>query len=597
MAYFGSPGPVFSFGSSNSGSDSLFSSSVPSFTFNTSPSTSTSPSPLTSTLSAPPSFPNSTPPFSVPFVGSLHNGNRTTAHNSSTTTGSASISTSKSAPDSAPQISTVPVMTLKLMIEKKMNRVVFSESNKDFIDLLFSFLTLPIGTIIRLLEDKSPPTVIGCMNQLYKSVENLDTQLFITEACKKMLLQLTRLPEVQCKNLKAAIEKNLEPSKCFYFCSNSDCRTGGKGILSDFPNVRCHCGQVLNQLATLTETNSHKGNGGFVKRRVEQFLVSGDFKVMPGSTSPTLTLLKDLNIVDANELESRSLILGPIEILQLLRLSLVSKTPLKHWMHLKQGITFLNELEAKDFGELLDIKPANSESKKMDLKLFVSKCRNEVLYAESGEDFVDFLFSFLTFPLGSIIKLLGGKSSLGCVDNLYSSVQNFSTDNYLQSEEVERMLLSPKLAPFSACESQLLDIEESVNPQYMVDSCWEQNIEWFVRPVIADSNCNSFEGKLSGPLSLVNPKSSAGETTGGGGFVKGPVKFMVTGALAVTLLSPTSITSYLADLNVPITDVCEKVVSVGENEALNLLKMALVSGKALTNVFNLGDGQSVSESE
>ncbi|KAH7855571.1 hypothetical protein Vadar_026366 [Vaccinium darrowii] len=265
------------------------------------------------------------------------------------------------------------------------------------------------------------------------------------------------------------------------------------------------------------------------------------------------------------------------QILQLLRFSLVSKTPLTYWMQLKQGITFPTELEAKDFGELLDTEPANSESKKMDLKLFFSKCRNEVLYAESGEDFVDFLFSFLTFPLGSILKLLGGKSSLGCVDNLYSSVQNLSTNNYLQSEEIERMLLSPKHAPFSACESQLLDIEESVNTQYIVDSC---------------SNCNSFEGIFSGPLSLVNPKSTSGETTGGGGFVKGPVKFMVTDALAVTLLSPTSITSYLADLNVPITDVGKKDVRVGKNEALNLLKMALVSGKALTNVFNLGDGQS-----
>ncbi|KAG5557901.1 hypothetical protein RHGRI_007969 [Rhododendron griersonianum] len=517
-------------------------------------------------MSAPPLLPaSSSPSFSDPIIGIIYNANCTTSLNSSTTTGSASNSTCKvlivpgfadtnctpshesysspndshkkvstTAPDSAPQTSTVLVQYTPA----------FS----------LIFLTLPVGTIIRLLEDKSPPTVIGCMNSLYKSIENLDAQLFVSEACKKMLLQLTRLPEVQCKNLKAMIEKNLEPNKCFYFCANSDCRTGVKGILSDLPNVRCHCGQVMNQLATLVETDSYKGNGGFVKRGAERFL-----------------------------------------ILQLLQLSLVSKTPLTDWVQLKQGTIFPTELEAKDMGELLGTKPANSESKKMDLKLFFSQCGHEVLYAESGEDFVDFLFSFLTFPLGSILKLLGGKSSLGCADNLYSSVENFSTDNYFPSEEIERMLLSPKLAPFSACESQLLHIEESVNPQYMVDSCWEPNAEWFVRPVVADSCCNSFEGKFSGPLSLVNPKSSAGETTGGGGFVNGPVKFMVTDALAVTLLSPISITSYLADLNIRITDVGEKVVSVGENEALNLLKMALVSGKALTNVFKLVADQSVSE--
>ncbi|KAI8564129.1 hypothetical protein RHMOL_Rhmol03G0158000 [Rhododendron molle] len=241
MAYFGSPGTGFSFGSSDPGSGSAFrSSNTPSFILGSFPST--APSPFTSPLSAPPLFSaSSSPSFSDPNIGGLH----TADLNFSITTGSASIPTNKvpivpqsySPPPppspvkgsrkkvstSAPRNSTVPVIGLKLMIEKKKDRVVFAESDKDFIDLLFSFLTLPVGTIIRLLEDKSPPTVIGCMNSLYKSIENLDAQLFVSEACKKMLLQLTRLPAVQCKNLKAMIEKNLEPNKCFYFCANSDC--------------------------------------------------------------------------------------------------------------------------------------------------------------------------------------------------------------------------------------------------------------------------------------------------------------------------------------------------------------------------------------
>ncbi|KAH7855308.1 hypothetical protein Vadar_023548 [Vaccinium darrowii] len=366
---FGS-GSSFSLGSSNhknedrrimrkpktrSGQRRTSSSTTPSFNFGSSLSSSTSAAPPLFSASSSPSFsdliidtnrtqsPEShnkvcssaldSAPQTATVPVSLHNGNHTAALNSSTATVSASISTSKvpveahnnqtndsrkkvsaSAPDSAPQFSILPVITLKLMIDKKTNRVVFSESDKDFIDLLFSFLTLPVGTIMRLLEDKSPPTVIGCMNQLYTSVKNLDTQLFITEACKKMLLQLTRLPEVHCNSLKAVIENNLEPSKCFYVCSNSDCLTAGKGVLSDFPNVRCHCGQVMNRLATLMETNSQKGNGGFVKRGVERFLVSDDLKVMPGLTSLTLMLLKDLNIVDANGLESHSLNLGQIEV-------------------------------------------------------------------------------------------------------------------------------------------------------------------------------------------------------------------------------------------------------------------------------------------
>uniref|UniRef100_A0A5B7B3L5 Uncharacterized protein n=1 Tax=Davidia involucrata TaxID=16924 RepID=A0A5B7B3L5_DAVIN len=451
---------------------------------------------------------------------------------------------STSSHDSTPETTTIPVINLEVMVEKKKNRVVFAESNKDFIDLLFSLLTLSIGTIINLLGDKLPPTVIGCVNNLYKSVENLDTQLLRTEACKEILLQRRRLPEFRCGNLI-----------------------------------------VKNQLATLWEliaaASCDQGEGGFLRGGAERFLISDDLKVMPGSSSPCFMLLKKLSIVDAKELESQSMNVGPVEILQLLRSSLLSKTPLTHWFLLKEGASDLIELELNNMAESLDKRSATSDSKKMNLKLFISKSREQVLYAESGEDFVDLLFSFLTFPLGSILKLLGGKSLLGCVDNLYGSVKDLSTDNYLKSEEVKNKLLCPKLAPFSACENQLLHVEESCSPQYLLYTYGESNTESFVRP-----NGSSF-GEGLGQLSMVNPKSSTGETTGGGGYVKGPAKFMVTDALVVTQLSPISSISFLGKLDVPITDVDEKVVRVGEEEVLNLLKAALISETALTDVFNL----------
>ncbi|KAA8534119.1 hypothetical protein F0562_031688 [Nyssa sinensis] len=366
----------------------------------------------------------------------------------------------------------------------------------------------------------------------------------------------------------------------------------GRGILSEFANVRCHCGQVMNQLATMLEpvdaASCDQGEGGFLKGGADRFLVSDDLRVMPGLSSQCLMLLKNLSIMDAKELESQSMNIGPEEILQLLRSSLLSKTPLTHWIWLKQGASDLMELELNNMAESLDKTSATSDSKKMSLKLFISKSREQVLYAESGEDFADLLFSFLTFPLGSILKLLGGKSLLGCVDNLYGSVKDLSTDNYLKSDELKNMLLCPKLAPFFACENQLLHVEESSSPQYLLYSNGKPNNKWFVRPLTTESNVSSL-GEGLGPLSMVNPKSSTGETTGGGGYVKGPAKFMVTDALVVTQLSPISSISFLGKLDVPITDVDEKVVQVGEEEALNLLKAALISETALTDVFNLTD--------
>ena len=52
---------------------------------------------------------------------------------------------------------------LKLFVEKERNRVVFAEAGSDFIDTLFSFLTLPMGTIVRILNNnlESESRVIG----------------------------------------------------------------------------------------------------------------------------------------------------------------------------------------------------------------------------------------------------------------------------------------------------------------------------------------------------------------------------------------------------------------------------------------------------
>ncbi|KAF6171074.1 hypothetical protein GIB67_010942, partial [Kingdonia uniflora] len=57
----------------------------------------------------------------------------------------------------------------------------------------------------------------------------------------------------------------------------------------------------------------------------------------------------------------------------------------------------------------------------------VSKSLNEVLYAEAGADFVDFIFSILTLPLGSVIKILGGNTNMECIDNFYKSTDKIFT--------------------------------------------------------------------------------------------------------------------------------------------------------------------------
>lgn len=46
-------------------------------------------------------------------------------------------------------------MSLRLRLHKDRKRVIYAEADCHFVDTLFSFMTLPLGTIIRLL-DKRP---------------------------------------------------------------------------------------------------------------------------------------------------------------------------------------------------------------------------------------------------------------------------------------------------------------------------------------------------------------------------------------------------------------------------------------------------------
>ncbi|KAK3184630.1 hypothetical protein Dsin_031916 [Dipteronia sinensis] len=97
----------------------------------------------------------------------------------------------------------------------------------------------------------------------------------------------------------------------------------------------------------------------------------------------------------------------------------------------------------------------------------VSKSKNIVCFAEASEDFISLLFSFLTVPLGCIVKEMYSGTSKGCITHLYNSVDKLDAKQYLKSSEHKEMLLSPKLAPNFSYDNHPLGIEESKHsPHY-----------------------------------------------------------------------------------------------------------------------------------
>lgn len=206
-----------------------------------------------------------------------------------------------------------PKFILRLIVDEEKNKVVLAEACRDFVDVLFSLLTLPIGTIVRLLENhrKSEPITVGCFNNLYRSVVDMGSDSFETEACKQMLLYPRSVRDVQCKRLKLNINPT-EDIKCFKCTRYCD-------LYSNFNTSRCRCGNYTSEEVQLeikeqaTEWSHSDANGVFVSGRCS-FILTDDLKVAVKSTELVLNKLKSLGCADVSKLGERLLDIGLEEV-------------------------------------------------------------------------------------------------------------------------------------------------------------------------------------------------------------------------------------------------------------------------------------------
>lgn len=470
-------------------------------------------------------------------------------------------------------------ISVKLLVDPMERRVVLAESNEDFVDVLLSFLTMPMGTIIRLLGKDS---TIGCISNLYQSIENLDSRHFQTKACKNMLLRPQNAAYHYIDNLTVNVD-DTKPRK-FFTCEEPGCRSRATCFYSSVPDVQCGCGKKLTDAWAWQKIAKEAGDGVFVKGGLK-FVVSDDLHIMLASTAVLLSLLGRLGKDDGNVLEEMILDLGHDEILNLLKRTLVSTTPLTDLCFNSSPTNHKpKSSHTRSIFQLIpksEIDEDSERCEKVEVKLLSTKNNNKVVHMEGGEDMLDLVFSFLTVPLGSVVKLLEKKSSMGCADNLYSSVESLSSEGNkcIKSEQCKAMLLSPKLAPMFGCQKKLLIVDELVSMSPSIVGCYSC--------FRSHSKCSHGVGTTK--FKELNPKSCSNGTEPGGGYAKGSYKFIVADDLQVVPLSLISTVHTINMLEVPIKNLVEMEVCIGETEALNLLKAALASVSAseaaLTNIF------------
>ncbi|CAK9323743.1 unnamed protein product [Citrullus colocynthis] len=84
------------------------------------------------------------------------------------------------------------------------------------------------------------------------------------------------------------------------------------------------------------------------------------------------------------------------------------------------------------------------------LKLLIDTETRSVLYAEADKDFIDFLFNLLSLPLGAVIRLLTKEHMVGCLGNLYESVETLNETCFIKPSQAKEALLRPKVS-FNCC--------------------------------------------------------------------------------------------------------------------------------------------------
>ncbi|PWA88814.1 hypothetical protein CTI12_AA117030 [Artemisia annua] len=439
-------------------------------------------------------------------------------------------------------------ISLKILVHKKKNRVLFAEAGSDFVDILFSFMTLPLGTIVRILEKRHDEKMepLGSLKNLYRSLVDLPVKHLASEESKFMMLNPRSSLYDHCRKLKLIID-DTEPIRHF-MCPDCDCTNYG-AYFSACNLAKCrHCGKLMNseiKLKSSTKKGSDLINGSVFVSDVTTFIVTDDLRV----------------------------------IFILLEGALLFKYPLTYMVlshkHLNQ--TLVNPRQGTAI-EHLTKNDKSTISKQMALKVTLRKSDSKFLFAEADQDFVDFVFGFLEIPLGTLVgKLFNGTTFLESLDNLYASISNMSADGYIKSQDLKDMLIQPQLAWRYVSQNQIFPLNVSNGSLAYCHSYLYYTYSY--RDVTYDKTTDpAYEEERFNTLILKDPRVQ-------GRYLKAPAKFLLTDDLILTPLSTFSTIAMLNKLKVPLNDVKELEVTIGIEEGLKILRSSLKSMSALSDAL------------
>ncbi|KAG2586937.1 uncharacterized protein LOC120675686 [Panicum virgatum] len=221
------------------------------------------------------------------------------------------------------------------------------------------------------------------------------------------------------------------------------------------------------------------------------------------------------------------------------------------------------------------------------MKLLVDTRAQRLLFAEASKDAVDFLFSLLALPVGTVVMLLGQDAVPGSVGGLYGSVENLERSYARPGVDMDALLRPVVPPPAAGSVGPILGLVD-VSARPRCPSCGG-------RPPREASQVTYATGGSHGTLTILIPTVDPSEVFGfgrnaaAGGFVQGNTTYTVMDDLAVAPMSTiSSISIFNAMAMRDLGAVQERTVHIGHAEALMILKASLESKTMLTDVFLRG---------
>jgi len=222
------------------------------------------------------------------------------------------------------------------------------------------------------------------------------------------------------------------------------------------------------------------------------------------------------------------------------------------------------------------------------IKLLIDTKAQKVCFAEAGDDVIELLSCLLCLPMGTIVNLLTKERMVGSIGNVLDSVQELNA-KYVCSSKSKEPYLSP--APAMLCPlQQLLDAPLNVNSSVFtclgeIDCQTGRRIICGYFSDIKGSVCPSCYCYMDEEMRHVRNNGLVIGTTSKG-FVVGTTTYTITDDLSITPASSVSSINLLAQCGVKdLSTVQQRTVTIGSEEALEILLASLKSKTVLTDVF------------